>query len=390
MSRVLITGARAPVALHLSRLFHAAGHDVLLADSHALPLSRGTRTARYVRLPAPRGAVAAYGEAVERLVRNAHIDLVIPTCEEVFFLAAVRDLHARAIPLFAPPFGHLARAHHKGHFAADAAGFGADPPRTDLVTSAAELAAIPDAEHRVLKPAWSRFASRVLIRPGQADLARIVPTPGDPWVVQDYLPGEELCSYGVAVAGQLVAFAAYRPLHRAGLGAGVAFEPVDAPEAESLARLYARRTGWTGQISFDFRRDASGGLHVIECNPRAVSGLHFFTAADALPNAMLAGRPCVPGNRRAMTVPLALLVYGLPAAIRGRALRAFWSDLRRMQNLLAWPEDGAARLSQLLALGEIALLALRTGRTLQQAATEDIEWNGEPLGPPAAIASSPR
>ena len=45
MSAVLITGARAPVALHLARELHVAGRRVLLADTLRFPMSRATRTA---------------------------------------------------------------------------------------------------------------------------------------------------------------------------------------------------------------------------------------------------------------------------------------------------------------------------------------------------------
>ena len=380
MTNVLITGARAPVALHLARLFHAAGHRVVLADTHRFPVSRGTRAADYLRLPSPRGNVAAYGEAVEIVVRERGIDVVIPTCEEVFFLAAARDLHGRAIPLFAPGFDTLARAHHKGNFAQSAPGLGADPPRTDLVCSSLELAAVEDAGERVLKPAWSRFASRVLIRASAAARSAVVPSAADPWVVQDFLPGEEICGYGVAVGGRLVAFAAYRPLYRAGLGAGVAVAPADDAAASAFAAGFAARSGWTGQLSFDFRCDAEGVLHVIECNPRAVSGVHFFARHDGLPGAILRGEAATPSDRRAMTVPLALLAYGLPQAIRRGELRRWWSDYRGMANILAFPGDRSRAGAQWLATAEIALLALRTGKSLQQAATHDIEWNGEALG----------
>ncbi len=380
VTRVLITGARAPVALHLARLFHAAGHSVLLADTHRFPISRGTRIAGYERLPPPRGNVATYGEAVERLVRDEGIELVIPTCEEVFFLAAARDLHRATIPLFAPPLKTLAQAHHKGAFARLATGLGADPPRTDVIESAAELRAVGDLRERVLKPAWSRFASRVLVRPDVDALPQVLPTAADPWVVQDYLPGEEICSFGVARGGRLLAFSAYRPLHRAGVGAGIAFEPVKDATAERFAAGFAARTGWTGQLSFDFRRDGEQRLHVIECNPRAVSGLHFFAARDGLPGVYLGGGAAEASDRRAMTLPLALLAYGLPQAMRERAVGAWWTDFRRVGNIMAFPGDRSLLGGQLLALGEIALLALRTGKTLQQAATHDIEWNGEALG----------
>ncbi len=381
MTKILITGARAPVALHLARLFHAAGHRAWLADTHRFPLSAATRLAEgYIRLPPPRDGLAAYGAAVEAAVAQHGIELVIPTCEEVFFLAAARDLQHRSIPLFAPAFATLAQAHHKAEFARGAVGLGADPPRTDVVASPEALAAIADAGERVLKPAWSRFASRVLVRPNREQLSSIRPTAEDPWLVQDYLPGDEICSYGVARDGRLVGFAAYRPLYRAGLGAGIAFEPVDEPAAARFTAGYAARHSWTGQLSFDYRRDAEGALHVIECNPRAVSGLNFFAVADNLPRAILEGTGTSPTDLRPMTVPLALLLYGLPAALRRNTVPAWWSDYRRMGDILSFPGDRSFAGAQLLSVAEIALLALRTGKTLQQAATHDIEWNGEALG----------
>ena len=40
---ILVTGARAPSALHLARIFHSAGHRVILADTLRYPMSRATR-----------------------------------------------------------------------------------------------------------------------------------------------------------------------------------------------------------------------------------------------------------------------------------------------------------------------------------------------------------
>src|SRR5689334_17961307 len=108
MKSVLVTGARAPVALHWARLLTAEGHRVILADSHRFPMSHATRfKTAYVRLPEPRGNAAAYARAVERVVEEHRCDVVVPTCEEVFFLAAARDLHGATIPLLAPPLATL-------------------------------------------------------------------------------------------------------------------------------------------------------------------------------------------------------------------------------------------------------------------------------------------
>ncbi|TIX63015.1 MAG: hypothetical protein E5V33_13785, partial [Mesorhizobium sp.] len=79
-SSILVTGARAPVALHLTRLLYGAGHRVILADTPARPIAAASvACARYCRLPRPRFEPAAYAEAVEALVRAEGIGLVIPT-----------------------------------------------------------------------------------------------------------------------------------------------------------------------------------------------------------------------------------------------------------------------------------------------------------------------
>ncbi|GAB1364172.1 hypothetical protein MASR1M32_34080 [Rhodobacter sp.] len=43
MTRVLVTGTRAPVALHLVRLMAGAGHHVLMADSLPCPMAEASR-----------------------------------------------------------------------------------------------------------------------------------------------------------------------------------------------------------------------------------------------------------------------------------------------------------------------------------------------------------
>ena len=378
---ILVTGARAPVALHLARLFHGAGHRVVLADSFRLPMARATRFKHgYERLPSPRVNFPRYATAVGELVRRRAVDLVIPTCEEVFYLAAARDVRNIDIPLFAPSFDLLARAHNKATFATLATGLGADPPRTILLECAGALRDLPaPADTLVFKPAWSRFGSRVLVRPDATRLATVSPSAADPWVAQDYLPGDEISACAIAAGGALAAFQAYRPTYRVGSGAGVAFEPVDNPVAREFAGGLAARLAWTGQISFDFRHDAEGALRVIECNPRATSGLHFFEAGDGLVEAILNGAPATASGQAPMTLPLAMLAYGLPHALRHRGLRRWLLDFRGMRDISAWPGDRGMFAPQLLALGEIIIRAARRRTGLVEAAVRDIEWDGEPL-----------
>ena len=376
---VLITGARAPVALHLARLFHGAGWRVVLADTPAAPLSAASRAcAAYVRLPPPRFAFEAYGNAVDALVAQENVSLVLPTCEEVFYLARAWQERRPPARLFAPDMGLLQRVHDKFAFIGLCKSLDLAVPHSRLLTTKEDVAAVrAEASSLVFKPVWSRFASHVLVRPSSEALARIAPSPQAPWVAQQFLSGEELSVYAVAREGRLVAFSLYRSLYRAGKGAGICFEPLEDAAARDFVTRFVAGTGWTGQISFDLMRTADGRVLPLECNPRATSGLHFFRDPRGFVSA-LAGEAdaVIPDVARPQTVRLALWLYGLPAALRAGEPGRFRRALGTAEELLDWQGDAAPKRAQWRALGEIAALALRHRISLQRASTRDIEWDG--------------
>ncbi|RUW25275.1 hypothetical protein EN858_11880 [Mesorhizobium sp. M4B.F.Ca.ET.215.01.1.1] len=378
-STVLVTGARAPVALHLARLLHGAGRRVILADTPARPIAAASiACALYRRLPPPRFEPAAYAEAVEALVRAEGIGLVIPTCEEVFHLALAWRGRAISARLFAPGIELLAEVHNKHAFIRLAERLGLAVPQTTLLQSRADLEAVRGrARELVFKPVWSRFASQVLLRPSPDELDAVNPSPAMKWVAQRFVTGEEISAYAVARAGKLKAFALYRSLYRAGKGAGIFFERIEDVWARELVERIAGGTSWTGQISFDLMRQADGTVLPLECNPRAVSGLHFFRDPARFADAVLGDGPEVrPDVTAPQTVRLAMWIYGLPAALRSGGLGRFSKAMRGAEELLDWPGDPAPVKAQWPALAEIAGIALRGRIGLQAASTRDIEWNG--------------
>ncbi|WFP75190.1 hypothetical protein [Mesorhizobium sp. WSM4906] len=376
---VLITGARAPVALHLARLLDSAGRRVILADSPARPIAAASRAcARYYRLPPPRFEPEAYAEAVGALARAEGIDLVIPTCEEVFYLALAWRGRAMPAQLFAADIEQLAKVHSKHAFIRLAEGLGLAVPETTLLRSRDDLEAVRGRSRElVFKPVWSRFASHVLLRPTPDFLDTITPSPAVPWVAQRFIDGDEISAYAAAREGRLKALALYRSLYRAGKGAGIFFERVEDEAARELVERIVAGTTWTGQISFDLIREANGRVLPLECNPRAVSGLHFFRDPARFADAMLEDGPeVIPDVIAPQTVRLAMWVYGLRAALRSGALARFRKAMRDGQELLDWPGDPAPVKAQWLALAEIAGVAWRQWISLQAASTRDIEWNG--------------
>ena len=384
MSRVLVTGARAPVAVHLARVFRSAGWEVILADTLKYPLAKASRTvSRYYRLAPPDHEASSFLDGLAYILDREAPDLVVPTCEEVFYLAWAFETLGRQERLFAPSLATLRRAHSKSVFAEDAEKFGLFPPATRVLASQSDLTAVAkDASSLVFKPVWSRFASSVLIRPSSDSLSlqAVRPSLDAPWLAQEFISGEELCCYAVARGGHLICRAAYRPKYRAGRGAGIYFEPVHDDAIDQYCAAYIKNTGWTGQISFDFRRDATGRLRTLECNPRATSGVHFFGPEGGLADAISRGGPAVAQQDVPLMIPAAMVLYALPFVLREGAVAAWLHDFRRAQSAMVWHGDRLPALAQPLALIELVGHALKARSTLIHASTTGIAWDGGAMG----------
>ena len=379
---VLITGARAPVALDLARSFAAAGFEAHLADSVPSAMAQLSHApAGLHRYASPRRDQAGFRRDLARLVAAMDPVLIVPTCEEVFHLAAAAPALGLADRLFAPAFGTLRRLHGKGAFADLCAELGLTSPETRRLESvAAPNALAAERASLVFKPEYSRAGVRTLVRPSLEALAAVRPSPAEPWCAQRFVAGQEACFYAVAREGRLVAFAAYGPRWQLRGGASYAFEPLETAMGERLramAAVLAERVVIRGQFACDAVIDGDGRPWLIECNPRATSGVHLFQPA-ALAQAMLDGAEAAPIDRLRYLAP-AMWIFGLPEAIvRGR-LRQWRADLARGEDVIGAPADRAPVAGALVDSAAFQLAALAHGRPLAAEMTADIEWNGEPL-----------
>jgi predicted ATP-grasp superfamily ATP-dependent carboligase len=380
MAHILITGGRAPAALELARIFKRAGHQVFTAESQANCLTQASHCVQCAfHVPPPRQNTAQFIQALKHIVQDQAIDLIVPTCEEVFYLAQGRAELAPHCQVFVEPLERLRPLHHKYTFIQLAQRFGLSVPKTALVRSPQDLRAAarrwPDW---VLKPVYSRFATQTLIRPSlqQAEWAC---TQGQ-WVAQEYLPGPAYCTYSVAHQGQLSAHAVYRSEFTAGQGATVAFANCLHPAIQAWVERFCAAYHFTGQIAFDFIEDAEGRPLAIECNPRATSGVHLFANSPHLAAAFLEPGPetVLPApDAPASMLTAAMLLYALPAALKTGRFLSWWAAFTRSQDVLWRWSDPLPTLYQVGSLLHFVALARRRGISALQASTLDIEWNGE-------------
>jgi predicted ATP-grasp superfamily ATP-dependent carboligase len=381
MPSVLVLGGRAPVALDHARRFRRQGWTVHVGDSAPCRLSGWSNAVvSTIALPSPNGAPEAFAQALAAAVRTHAIDLVLPTCEEVFHVARHRAALPAHVRVPVPALDLLRALHSKWAFQALVRAAGARVPDGARVATLAQARAWAGDVPVVIKPEFSRFGTHVRLYPRGIPAA--APELGEhgAWVVQRYVVGEELCSYSVAERGRLLAHVAYRPLHRLGASASYYFEAVEAPAIRAVVETLVRQLDYTGQVAFDWIDDDGGGAPVaLECNPRSVSGVHLFADDDPLP-AALAGTQREPfAATRARPAMLGPVMFGagLRRAVAEGNVGAWWRDWRRADDVLARAGDRKPLLGGLADMVSFARLARAAGLSLREASTHDIEWDGE-------------
>jgi glutathione synthase/RimK-type ligase-like ATP-grasp enzyme len=380
--RVLITGGRAPVALDLARQFARGGARVIVADSAPCYLARSSRAvARAYRVPAPRMQPDAFAAALAEIVDRERIDLLVPTCEEVFYVAHFADRLRSRADVFCSPIDVLRGLHDKWRFNLFAASLGVGVPESWLLQSRDDVATLPaGASELVLKPVFSRFAAHTLVRPAAGVLAALDVRPERPWIAQRFVAGSEVCTYSVARDGRLTAHVAYRPLWRAGtVGSSFYFAPAHSVAIEEAVARIVAAVRYTGQIAFDFIEAPGGKLAVLECNPRATSGVHLFGPNDGLPAAFNGahGAPARPARPRARMLAPAMAMLGPRQAMRGRNFGRYARDFFAARDAIWSRADPLPALYLYVGLGAFVIEGMRRGVNPVVASTYDIEWDGE-------------
>lgn len=369
--RILITGARAPVAIEWARIALRSGHEVWMADSLRHPLGRYLSGVNYVRLPAPKLNIEAYQLTLEQALQQLSIDSIIPTCEEVFYLAPIRDCSGLSVEWMLPNTKLLYRLHNKYHSLSLLSGLAdVEIPATRLLQHPSEVKT--DA-NTILKPVYSRFGRRVIRQPQQGCLGDSELNPKQPWVQQQKVQGEALSNYALFDRGRLLLHQAYRPRYCLNQSAGSYFEPYSDQRLEAFVTEFGRRTNYCGQVAFDFI-EQQGRLYVIECNPRATSGLHLVGPLLTLQENGDLQQASAPVPARCARAALAIF-FALPLLFRGRG-RSFVRDYRAADDVL---QDGHRPLKKRalwLSFIEVIWRSLSMGKSLTDASTFDIEWDG--------------
>ena len=285
---ILVSGAKMTKSLALARSFHHAGHRVILVETEKYRFT-GHRFSRAVDrfITIPDSGSPDYVDALVDIVRREAVDVYVPVCSPA---ASRHDSLAKArlseyCEVIHVGADVLDRLDDKFQFAAAATALGLKVPDTHRITDAAQVAdfdfARDDRRGRtyILKSIAYDPIRRLDLTPlprptadETAAFAASLPISADnPWILQEFVVGQEYCTHGTVRNGQL-------RLHCCCESSAfqINYEMIDKPEIESWVRTFVGALGLTGQVSLDFIEDADGTVFAIECNPRTHSAITMF------------------------------------------------------------------------------------------------------------------
>lgn len=385
MANILLTGGRAPATLELCRTFHQAGHSVYMAESLDGHLSQPSNSIRMnILVPPPRQQPTDFIMALRQIILDKKIDLLVPTCEEIFYISAfIDELPCR---VFAESLETLDTLHNKWQFAAKAKEYQLPVPETIKIESSDDIkTAFSKWEGVVIKPLYSRFAARTMVLPTM-NQALDVSTydPRQPMLAQEHIPGREICTYSICHNGRITAHTTYESTYTAGRTGTILLKHIEHGAIDQWVQTFVEATAFTGQIAFDFIEKNNGEIHAIECNPHA----------NGIPAALLSSNPnfasafidpkcpLVRPNSEASAMLLAgMILYGLPTAIKKREIGVWLKTCISNHDFLFRWNDPLPALFQFRSLWKYWLLAHRKKLSLLDASMFDIEWNGIHLLP---------
>lgn len=386
--RALVTSSRLPHALDLIRKLGRTGHEVIASDTfRTAPGNHSAYVTQRFVTASPRFDTPRFLNDLERILTEHPVDRLIPAFEDVFYIARHRERFAHLSDLFFPGFDLLRRLHNKAAFLDLARDLGLRTPPSLTAGNREELVAATRAFARFFaRPAYSRAGVTLYTNVGP--LAGAVtrddcqPTADNPFVVQPFVQGTDICTMSIVHHGRVAAHSAYvHPLTMEHAG-GIVFASIDAPETLRVAQTIAEATRYHGVISLDFRQ-TEDGLVLIECNPRPTSGLvvmpdEMFDAAlaDRSPDRVLTAPA---GARRKLSFALLRNMVVEPSG----TLDDIDALLHGGPDIHADPRDMMPFVYQIIAYSHVIGYRLKTlhakRSALMQGYLYDIVWNGEAL-----------
>jgi hypothetical protein len=425
---LLLTGGRAPATLALARQLIRQGYRIHMAESATFYLCQASNAIeRHHRVPSPRLNPKQYIASLIRICQEAGITALLPTCEEVFYIAhahaelslyttvlcepleVLLPLHNKAILMQdllkePPPWQNFVHSEEKKENTFQKISEFTVPP-TYVLNTASNLAGLlkeqgylthpqntlhelRSPQRWVIKPACSRFAQgqirfKTPCTPKQLPTWASTTEEQSPYLLQPWLEGTLYCTYGWAFQGKLLSHVVYPSKVVAGQGGTLVFEKVAYPEIDAWVAAFVQQRCFSGQIAFDILCTVEGKAYVLDCNPRLTSGIHLLQSS--IPLSHWLGSVTLQSSSQAflaepsvapiLYVSIGLWLYGFTSLVNPQQAPFFWKPLVQGQDVVWDTTDVLPFFYQFICLGVLLWQAIYQGNGLLKQSTVDIEWN---------------
>lgn len=278
-TRVLVTQAGTRNGYVITHTLGAMGIPVYGADVAALVHTRFSRYCRgYSTYPSPHTDPEAYVDAINRIVRQHDVGLVIPAYDEALFLSGRRAQVDRAEAIVLPPYADLMTIHRKVDLYRLAERVGARAPVTIALDSRDDLARCLQTLKLplVIKPergggGWGVVIVRTAKELEQTWRGFDQAKHNNRLFAQQMIFGEAIGCGAVFDRGRRVAIDTYGILrqHPVGVGTATYRTEVRCDDAARQVHSILAALSWTGVAQFDFIvSEEDGNAYLIDGNPR--------------------------------------------------------------------------------------------------------------------------
>jgi predicted ATP-grasp superfamily ATP-dependent carboligase len=307
---IMLTGGKMTKALQLARSFHMVGHRVVLVETHKYWLT-GHRFSnavdRFYTVPAPEKDPEGYSQALLAIAKQENIDVYVPVCSPVasYYDSVAKSVLSGCCEVFHFDAEVTQMLDDKYEFAEKARSLGLSVPKSFKITNPEQVINFDfsDAERPyILKSipydSVRRLNLTKLPCATPAETAAFVNSlpisPEKPWIMQEFIPGQEYCTHSTVRNGEL-------RMHCCCESSAfqVNYENVDKPEILAWVRHFVKELGITGQASFDFIQAEDGNVYAIECNPRTHSAITMFYNHPGVADAFCRDVTCNTSTSRA-------------------------------------------------------------------------------------------
>ncbi len=284
---ILVSGGKMTKALQLARFFHAAGHRVVLTETHKYWLS-GHRFSqgvdKFYTTPTPQKDPQAYTQALIDIVNQENIDIYIPVTSPVasYYDAVSKSTLSQHCEVFHIDGATCEMLDDKFAFSEKARSFGLSVPKSFKITNPEQVLNFDfsgETRKYILKSIPYDSIRRLDLTKLPCDtkeeteaFVRSLPiSPQKPWIMQEFIPGKEYCTHSTVRDGVI-------RLHCCCESSAfqVNYENVEHAKIREWVTHFVKELGVTGQLSFDFIEAEDGTIYAIECNPRTHSAITIF------------------------------------------------------------------------------------------------------------------